>query len=1174
MPAPVVCPNCSRVFAATVSACPQCGWPAVKAPLQSTPSRIGAIELIKAPRAALELPPEERTEPGAVPRGPAARSLELPREELTEPGSVVPRGPPVRAFELPRNDAAPPSPLAGQTSLELPPDAEGDAPQLAPLPLPAEPAAELRFETYDASTVVLPSWLSEPLDGGARQAAVLTAPLLVLAAIDGLTAGRPEVSGAALTLQTLLLVGATAGLAIAHRAGAIAAAVAGLIGIASFGPSGLTFAVWTAAIVSVAFTTRGRSLALAAGVGSVAALTPLMIDGVTTRPVVGALRATLSGLAEPIKWPLVDQRLGLQLSKAEASLRVSESSAELTRLVDPELGVEVALRRLPPGLELTAATRESQLWLEGLGLQRLQLGPVTELTGGFDASTVTTFTAHWKRAPLSGLVRVGVIGNEAFAIATWTREHRAAELTPTMQQLVEGARYRPAARPRLTPTQRASLNPGIVTSSDGRLVGARVLAGGRTLLLMPAANTPTGELELKSEQGPFPVDLSKARLSEGVRVALLGGGATVPLRASSKAPRLSRFVVAAGWSGGWLADEPGAAVRAVDLIDSRPGPAFDLDGQLIGVVTAGSAGAELVTVDALLEAMSAVAGKAPDVASASTLQPPPLFEPLGEEAPVDVASDADVVASVVLARSVAGITGAVVIGQNQDAWVLVAEGAIAPPGTLTVSIRLPSKEVHGADVVRVAGGVALLKLPRGEADGLRPMKLVEGAPLASARRVAWGFRDDPATATLALKSTHGLLTPGEFEPEPGPPLSSGPVLSPDNRLAGLRSSGGQAFVEARALQGLGVARIRDVVWRVAAEPTGTCQLAATIELEDPLDEATLVRVRVEPATEGAVPARIKAASFTDATPTHGRASFVFRFPCFTTVQQLQFEVQGPSGVRWSAVQRLPVPTALPGIVRGRTGPSEGAARASSALVAELWELPEPVTHTHPCRTQPALCERACVVDELDACTLDGRHALATKEFGRAIARFDTMCEAGDLEACTLLLWAVSEAKKPARTLRSKPESLLSPWCQAGLRRACVAMAIPEWRKTLAVRTSACVANPRACGALGDHLLDGAQLDAELTRALKLLQQACAAGDVVSCAHSGIEGLRFGREEPLAVMPRLKRACDARIADACTELARNSALGITVPRIPQAAEQQLDEACRLGSTNACLMSGRP
>ena len=146
--------------------------------------------------------------------------------------------------------------------------------------------------------------------------------------------------------------------------------------------------------------------------------------------------------------------------------------------------------------------------------------------------------------------------------------------------------------------------------------------------------------------------------------------------------------------------------------------------------------------------------------------------------------------------------------------------------------------------------------------------------------------------------------------------------------------------------------------------------------------------------------------------------------------------------------------------------------------------------------------------------------------------------------------------------------------QAGLRRACVAMAIPEWRKTLTLRTSACVANPRACGALGTHLLDGPRLDGELTRALKLLQQACGAGDVESCAHSGIESLRFGREEPLAVMPRLQRACDARIADACTELALNAARGITVPRMPQAAEQQLDEACRLGSTDACLMTGRP
>ncbi|MDP1917226.1 MAG: hypothetical protein Q8L14_13375 [Myxococcales bacterium] len=1163
MPAPVVCPNCSRVFAWTMSACPQCGWASTP---QGTAARLGKIELVKGrSEASLELPPEPTTGPGAR-AGVAAppTRLEFPEDA---PGSI----PAVRASVSP---AAVESGSAAR--LELPPDDDAGIPELAPLPLPtdgdAPPAPH--FQTFDDGTITLPAWLTEPLDSGARQAAALTAPLVVLAAIDAVTAGRPELSAGSLWLQALLLTGATAGLVIGHRAGAIAATGAGLIGISSFGPSGLAFAVWTAAVVSICVTVRGRAVALAAGLGAIAVVAPAMVDGMMTRPVLGELRAALDGIGPPLKWPVIDQHHGLQLSRSDASLRMVTSTAAESRLTDPERGLEVALRRLPPGLELTAATRESQLWLETLGLSQLQFGHVAELPGEFDASTVTVVSARARRATLSGFVRVCVIGNDAFAIATWTRAHRSGSLTPVMQQVVDGVRYRPAARPHLPADRRASVSQGLVTSSDGRLVGVRVNAGDRTLLLIPAAVGGEGVLQLKSEQGPFPVDLSKARVSNGVRVALLGGGATVPMRAAIRAPRLSRVVVAGGWSGGWLSDEPGAPIRAVDLIDGRPGPAFDLDGQLIGMVIAGTSGLALVTVDSLFETMVAVAGSAPRLAEANQEPPPPLFEPLGEEERRAPSSASDVLSSVVLARSAAGLTGAVVIGQGQAAWVLVADAAVAPPGVLSVSVRLPSTAVRVADVVRVVRGVALLKLPREDGDGLRVMKLVEGAPLASARRVAWGFRDDPATATVALKSTHGLLSPTEFEPEPGPALSTGPVVSPDNRLAGLRLSGSQSIVEGAALQGLGVAGLTDVVWRIAAEPTGTCQLAATIELEDPLEEATQVRVRVEPATDGAAPSRVKAAAFTDVAPLHGRASFIYRFPCFTTPQWLQFEVQGPSGVRWSQVQRVPVATTLPGVIRGRAGASEGASRGPSALVAELWELPAPVTNQHPCRTQPSLCERACVVDELDACTLDGRQALATKEVGRAVSRFDAMCEAGDLEACTLLPWAVAETKKPGRALRSKAESLLVPWCQAGLRRACVAMAIPEWRKTLTLRTSACVANPRACGALGVHLLDGPRLDAELTRALKLLQQACGAGDVESCAHSGIESLRFGREEPLAVMPRLQRACDARIADACTALALNAARGITVPRMPQAAEQQLDEACRLGSTDACLMTGRP
>ncbi|MDP3499354.1 MAG: hypothetical protein Q8S33_03450 [Myxococcales bacterium] len=1161
MPAPVVCPSCSRVFASTMNACPQCGWAATP---QDTPARLGKLELVKGrTEQALELPPEPgaRGEVGAPPT-----RLELPGNELV-------------AHDLPAVTSVLPAAADDgfAARLELPSDDDAGVPELAPLPLPSDRDATpepQRFQTFNDDTITLPAWLSEPLDAGARQAAVLTAPLVILALIDAFTAGRPALSAGALTLQSLLFLGATAGLLVGHRAGLIAAMLAGLLGLSPFGASGLAFAVWTASVLSICVTVRGRAVALAAGLGAIVTLAPAMLDGITTRPLLGGLRASLSGVSAPLKWPVIDQHTGLQLSKSEASLHLVTSTAFESRLVDPELGLEVALRRLPPELELTAATRESQLWLETLGVSQLQLGRIDDLPGAFDASTVTPVSARARRASLSGFLRVCVIGNEAFAIATWTRAHRAGALTPIMQQVVQGVRYRPAPRPRLSADQRAAVSHGLVTTSDGRHVGVRVSAGDRTLLLISAAGVSEGVLQVKSDQGPFPVDLSKARLTNGVRVAPLGGGATVPMRAASQAPRLSRVVVAGSWSGGWLSDEPGAPVRNIELIDGRPGPAFDLDGQLIGMVIAGASGLELVTVDALFEVMVAVAGSAPRLAEAKQEPPPPLFEPSGEEERRAPISDSDVLASVVLARSAAGLTGAVVIGAGEASWVLVADAAVAPPGTLSLSVRLPSKAVRVADVVRVIRGVALLRLPREEGDGLRVMKLVEGAPLSNARRVAWGFRDDPATATVALKSTYGLLTPTEFEPEPGPALSTGPVVSPDNRLAGLRLSGSQSLVVGAALQGLGVAGVSDVVWRIAAEPTGTCQLAATIELEDPLEEATLVRVRVEPATDGPAPSRVKAASFTDVMPLHGRARFVFRFPCFTTPQWLQFEVQGPSGVRWSRAQRIPVATTLPGVIRGRAGASEGASPAPSALVAELWELPAPVTHQHACRTEPSLCERACVVDELDACTLDGRQALATKEVGRAVSRFDTMCESGDLEACTLLPWAVAELKKAGRTLRSKPESVLGPWCQAGLRRACVALAIPEWRKTLTLRTSACVANPRACGALGVHLLDGPRLDSELTRALKLLQQACGAGDVESCAHSGIESLRFGREEPLAVMPRLQRACDARIADACTELALNAARGITVPRMPQAAEQQLEDACRLGSTGACLMTGRP
>ncbi|MBE2253351.1 MAG: hypothetical protein IAE78_27730, partial [Myxococcus sp.] len=533
MPAPVVCPSCSRVFPATASVCPQCGAQADAAPRATL---LGRVELTRAPartdaplelppdptehrparasappaprpssgrppgasppRPSLELPPDAPGPRGANPGGPLRPSLELPPDapgprganpagplrpsrelppDAPGPRGANPAGPPRPSLELPPDaptspagasmagpggpTAAPPrSPDAGEPAakphaperaagLELPPD-ESPAPMaLSPLPLPAEPSASApRFEVYDASPA-RPAWLGEEIEAEAWRGLLLTVPLAALVAVDRFAAGRPHVSNGLLTFQLVVLLGAAAGLFLKHRAGLVAAVAGGLVGLASPSAATVGFLAWTAAMALIGFTSRARNAALIAGLVAVAALSPPLLDGVTTRPWMGEARALLSGdRREPVRWPFVDQHSGVQLT-GTATLRPTTAPRETTRLFDASEGLVVMIHPLPSGLELGAATRASQAWLEAEGLGPLVFGTAEEAPGSFDAASLTPYEGQLGRARVSGLLRVGVLGGDAFAITAWTRAHRAQRLAPQLRQLVEGARYRPPARP-------------------------------------------------------------------------------------------------------------------------------------------------------------------------------------------------------------------------------------------------------------------------------------------------------------------------------------------------------------------------------------------------------------------------------------------------------------------------------------------------------------------------------------------------------------------------------------------------------------------------------------------------------------------------------------------------------------------------------------------------------
>lgn len=1123
--------------------------------VEKPPTRLAKIELIKeAPRTEprLELPPDDDAPLPASPlRLPDEEPEAAPRLQAPAPRPPAPTGFTVHSVgEL--------ESAASRVSLELPTD---DAEPEEPAPRPSSPSPARPPTT----PLVLPWWLSEPLEPAARWGLGLTTPLALLLLVDVVAVGRPHVGAGRLWVALLLVLAGALGQWRLNRAGLHALGLAGLVLVSTSVEQpllALSFGAWATAAIGVTGWPRLRTPMLAIGLLGIALFVPTGVDGLMERPLLGELRTGAPGAA--LRWPAVDQATGLQLPAGPPALKVLTSEPGTTRLADATLGLEVGLKVLPLDRPLGSAMADAQTWLETLGMEHVSLSEPVKATGLFDTATQAEFTAKAGRGKRWGLVRVGVLGRETFVIAAWASSHRRQALEPTLRGVVEQAFFRPPPRARLSLATREAVASTIVRTVDGAFTGARVSLAGKVVLLLPAA-APTTLRELQSDQGRFPVQLADGVVSNDVRLVALGGGTAAQLRRSSAAPTLRRVVrVADTFSGGWLADEPGHERRAIELADPKPGPVFDLDGKVVGFAIADT----LVTTDALEKALTQLTAGPVSLLPADISAPAPLFEIVApEKAPQDLAA---VSQSVVLARSTAGVTAAVVVSAAASKWALVADAVIAQPGT-TVSITLPSNEVRGVEIVRTTAGVALLTAPRLSSDELKPLKLMEALADGASRRVALGFREDPATSTLALKSVPGELTADGFDPDPSPAMSGGPVMTDDGRVAALRIAAGQQVMTAPRIQALSVAGLSDVLWRVVAEPTGECQLAVHVRLEDPLEEATVVRVRMEEARNEKPPARLTQAAMGEVLPKNGGADLALKIPCWLKPRWVQFEVQSPAGTRATRVQTLPVVTTLPDVLAGRSGPTEGASRPPASEIAWLWELPPRLAMHHACRLKPAECERACYIDEVDACTLDGRYALSTGETGRALGRLTPRCEAGEVEACTLLAWALE--KRPSKPAKAKLEEVLEPWCAAGNARACAALAPQEWKKTLEQLSRACTPASNRCTELARHLLNGPRLEADVRKALGLFRQACSAGDERACGDNATEAVRLETEEPLTVMARAAIGCRGNHGGACLLEAFNAVRGLTVPRTPLGAEKIIAQSCAAGSERACLMDYR-
>ncbi|MCA3013798.1 MAG: hypothetical protein INH41_15570 [Myxococcaceae bacterium] len=1139
----------------------------------ATPRAATPASLVTAPagtpaagRAGLagEPAPEASRLPGAPPADDEGPRLELP----PDPDEPLPRLEPTA-----RRPARPPAERPTEPEVRAVTRASDGAPR----PVSSPPARVLAADEA-------PSFWLARVDVQTRWLSVVTAPLAGLLLVDLATAARPGQAPLAVALQAALAVAATVALVARWRLSWPAMALL-VASVAWSGARPALDAWWLATTATLSVSAAAlllpragplRFLAgLVCGLAALGLAAPELLDAVGEERWLGPQR---DGHREPpsdrLTWPFVDQRTGVQFGPAALAPSTTVTPG---LFVDRRTGAAVFVAALPRGLSFEKALAEVPAALSAAGLARVTVGaPRPDGTPAFDVSSTSPFSARLGRAGVEGVLRVAETGPEAFLLAAWARPSR--RLQATLSALVETMRRNLPSRPVFeSPRARALAERSALPIVGSTTWAARLAVGARGVVMVPAS-VAQGQSALTISVGGVTTSLPLAEQVTAAGVTLIPSTLTAesaPPRAFSGAPRLSRVLVrSAAFGGGWLTSEAGKALRPLDLQAPATGPAFDVTGALVGVALESDEGPALVTLEALAPALAVVLGAPVPLGEAPSAEPPPLYTAREGADELDPATEQRVRDGVVLLPTTAGPVAAVVLSRCSRGWVLAAPRQALAAEARTVRVRLGAAveaEARGADVVRTAGDVALLVMEVEPSDALVALPVADSRSV-DGRRVAFGFRDDPATGQPALRSARGELVGGVFEADPGPLVSAGPVVTADGRLTGLRLSDGVTVTPAAALVELGVAGLRDVIWRMSYEATGTCQLSVTAELEDPLGEATLVAVRVEPGEapprgEGG-PTRLKAARLTDIIPRGGEAKLTYTLPCFTAAMQLQFEVasQGQTRVTWP--QTLRPPPDLPWVHRGRSSGTPGAGPPHATLAVELWEPLEPVTMKHPCRTAPGLCERACAVDDFDACTLDGRHALASKEFARATTVLDGACGRGEVEACVLLQWALVEAK--GQRAKASAERVLRPWCTAGVPRACAALDVDAWRKGLAQAQEACATAPSQCRRLAEQLLSGPRLDADVSRALSTLKQACGARDTSACGLFGRTVVQLDAAEPSTAMPFLERACAAGDLPSCTLRGMNPGRGLTMPRSPQIANAWYEEACARGAADACAL----
>ncbi len=229
------------------------------------------------------------------------------------------------------------------------------------------------------------------------------------------------------------------------------------------------------------------------------------------------------------------------------------------------------------------------------------------------------------------------------------------------------------------------------------------------------------------------------------------------------------------------------------------------------------------------------------------------------------------------------------------------------------------------------------------------------------------------------------------------------------------------------------------------------------------------------------------------------------------------------------------------------------------------------------RARPAALDTQCKAGSAGACVRlgaaleDGGDDLPNP--GRA-SRFYAMGCAHEGPEAADACWRLARILRDGDGVKAdakKARALAQEACTGGQPMGCLLLATMELRgEGGPVATAKAVARfqalcrgglARACNDLGV-----AQRGTDAAAAEATFRRACAKGNALACANVGV--IEAKRGDYGAALPRLQRACDAKVPSACVQLAVCASRGQGRAKDASAAGIYYQRACKLGDANGC------